>query len=126
MARSTDNLAAYRSLMGSPVEIALVGITHSAGDDLEAGLVRGVVWSPASLEEITSTAKWWRAEFGMSKAKERDTLFVMIEGGRMVRAEVNVETGKGFGVVLPALVQGSRHRLSDAEIAQAHSARVAA
>lgn len=129
MARFTDTATGFRALMGAPVTIELVGL----GEE-----VRGLVWSPAPLEELTTTAKTLRKKLKMEKAAQRDTVFVMLTGGRIATAEVNVSTGRGFGVVLTEEARASvgrrelvggrdfvpfrnRHAVPDSTILAAHA-----
>lgn len=113
MARMTDTAKGYRALMGVAVEIDVVGLTNRG----EGETVRGLVWAPAPLDDLTTTSKWLRGRHGMERAAERESVWVLATGGRIFRAEINVRTLCGFGVQSKAgSLTPLRHGLTDAEI----------
>lgn len=121
MARMTTTAAGFRALMGATVEVDVVDISGNVSMTL-----LGKVWSPAPIRDLLSKRNPYgnlrepqaatRQRFNMGRADDRENVFVLVEGGHVLTAEVNVSTLKGYGLPLSG-IRGASHNLTREEIA---------
>jgi hypothetical protein len=81
---------------------AVIGrhVTLELVDTADLARVPALVWAISEPDETTHGLDFLRRRYGVRDPSARATIYALIEGGLVVRGELNPVTLEGFGVVV--------------------------